>query len=91
MGTDTHRVWEILNLHCVAIVISSPLDRMYGMFPVVIVKKWQEVFAEGALARFEENIVSKFGEKPFNSRVVRMLESTYWVEVIRNTSREDMK
>ena len=91
MGTDTHRVWEILNLHCVPIVISSPLDRMYGMFPVVIVKKWQEVFAEGALARFEEDTVSKFGEKPFNDRVVRMLESTYWVEVIRNTSREDMK
>lgn len=91
MGTDTHRVWEILNLHCVAVVISSPLDGLYGMFPVVIVQRWQEVFAEGALARFEKKIVSRFGEKPFNSRVVRMLESTYWVELIRNTSRVDMK
>ena len=91
MGTDTHRVWEILNLHCVAIVLSSPLDGLYGMFPVVIVQKWQEVFEEGALARFENGIVSRFGENPFNSRVKRMLESSYWVEMIRNTSRLDMQ
>ena len=91
MGTDTHRVWEILNLHCVAIVVSSPLDGLYGMFPVIIVQKWQEVFAEGALARFEEDIVSRFGEIPFNSKVKRMLEGAYWVEMIRNTSRMDMQ
>ena len=91
MGTDTHRVWEILNLHCVAIVISSPLDGLYEMFPVVIVQKWQEVFAEGAIARFEKKVISRFGEIPFNGRVKRMLESAYWVEMIRNTSRIDMQ
>ena len=82
-GTDTHRAWEILVLHTVPIVITSPLDRLYGMFPVIIVKDWSEVFAEGSLQRFQSQIVARFGEDPFSKKVDDMLRADYWRKVVR--------
>lgn len=87
-GIDTHRAWEILNLHTIPIVMSSPLDRLYSMFPAVIVKDWSEVFEEGSLDRFKSQVVAKFGKDPFSKNVDDMLKSDYWVNMIRNGSRE---
>ena len=87
-GIDTHRVWEILNLHTIPIVMSSPLDRLYAMFPAIIVKDWSEVFEEGSLPRFQSQILARFGENPFSKTVDEMLRSDYWINKIRNGSRE---
>jgi hypothetical protein len=43
-GQDTHRFWEILQMGSVPIVASSPLDKLYSKFPVLIVKKWSFLF-----------------------------------------------
>mmetsp|Transcript_28826 Transcript_28826/g.27620 ORF Transcript_28826/g.27620 Transcript_28826/m.27620 type:complete len:374 (-) Transcript_28826:569-1690(-) len=86
-GIDTHRVWEILNLHCVPIVITSPLDILYEKFPVIIVKKWSEIFESKSLEKFRSQITTKFGEIPFNTDVKKMLTADFWKEKIRNESR----
>lgn len=86
MGTDTHRVWEILNLHSIPVVMSSPLDGLYEMFPVIIVKKWSEVFQQNAVSKFSAAIKEKFGEEPFKDSVLKMLQADYWVNEIRNAS-----
>ena len=87
LGTDTHRVWEILNLHCVPIVMSSPLDGLYGMFPVIIVKDWQEVFEKDALTRFRKTITTRFGDDPFGKDVQELLRASYWIDTVRNGSK----
>jgi len=42
-GIDTHRVYECIHLGVIPIVRSSPLDPLYAMMPVKIVKTWEEV------------------------------------------------
>mmetsp|Transcript_18565 Transcript_18565/g.18647 ORF Transcript_18565/g.18647 Transcript_18565/m.18647 type:complete len:404 (-) Transcript_18565:189-1400(-) len=84
-GVDTHRLWEILNLHSVPIVLSSPMDRLYKDLPVIMVKEWKEVFIPGALQRFRAEIQSRFGSDPFASEtVLSMLTAQYWVTLIRS-------
>lgn len=85
-GVDTHRVWEILLLNSVPIVLSSPLDRLYSMYPIIIIKKWSEVFEPNALLLFQSKIINKFGENPFNSDIKNMLKGNFWIEKIRKTS-----
>jgi hypothetical protein len=89
-GIDTHRFWEILHMGAVPIVLSSPLDRLYSQFPVVIVKDWREVFEENALERFEEAIVRKYGvsrtESLFSAEVRWKLREAYWIGLIKNDS-----
>ena len=87
MGTDTHRVWEILHIHCVPIVISSPLDGLYKMFPVIIVKKWSEIFDQGAASKFLAEIKKNFGADPFKDSVIEKLGANYWIKEIRNSSK----
>jgi hypothetical protein len=83
-GVDTHRFWEILNLHTVPIVITSPLDKLYGQYPVVIVEHWTQVFADGALEKFRQQIVDKFGEVPFaRADVLEKLNVDYWVKLVK--------
>lgn len=86
-GMDTHRAWEILNLNCVPIVISSPLNILYQKYPVIIVKKWAEVFESKSLEKFQSQIKEKFGDNPFSSDVKRMLTAKFWIKRIRNESR----
>lgn len=86
MGTDTHRVWEILHLHCVPIVISSPLDGLYKMFPVIIVETWSEIFDRGALPKFLTKIKENFGADPFKGPVLDKLGAKYWIKEIRNST-----
>jgi hypothetical protein len=84
MGTDTHRVWELLLMKTVPIVMSSPLDRLYSEYPVVIVKQWSDVFTPGTLEKYRDRIVARFGKEPFNAEVQRKLTGDYWVELIRS-------
>ena len=86
-GMDTHRAWEILNLHSVPIIMSSPLDRLYSQFPVVIVKNWTEVFEDGSMLRFKSQIVQKFGSNPFNDKITYMLKASHWIDMIRNGTK----
>ena len=86
-GMDTHRAWEILNMHAIPIVISSPLDKLYSQFPVIIVKKWQEVFDTGALERFTLEIASKFDiANPFNVTIAHKLTTTYWLGLVADAA-----
>jgi len=85
-GMDTHRVWEILLMRTVPIVITSPLDKLYSQFPIVIVQRWIDVFAPGALEMFKKNITSRFGEEPFTSRVVHMSTIEYWVDRVNSAA-----
>ncbi len=47
---------------CVPIVLSSPLDVLYSDFPVIILKNWEDLFADNALDRFRKEIIERFGE-----------------------------
>lgn len=82
-GIDTHRLWEILHLHTVPIVISSPLDKLYSQFPVIIVEHWSQAFVDGALERFQSQINERFGDDPFGKAdVLEKLTVDYWVKVV---------
>eukprot|EP01041_Mallomonas_annulata_P011623 gene11623-24337_t len=88
-GMDTHRLWEVLNLHSVPITLTSPLDRLYEQYPVVIVKSWAEVFRPGALESFKRDIQTRFGSDPFASQMIReMLTVDYWAKQIRSSVKK---
>jgi len=72
----------------VPIVISSPLDKLYEKFPVVIVKDWSDAFKEGALERYKSDILRRFGENPFDSSIIHKLTANYWVNLIHNEAKE---
>jgi len=86
-GVDTHRTWEILQMHTVPIVISSTLDALYSEFPIVIIRDWREVFELGSLERFKRDIETRFGFEPFTSAVLDKMTTSYWVNQVRNASR----
>jgi hypothetical protein len=87
-GMDTHRFWEILQMHTVPIVISSPLDILYKQFPVIIVKDWEEVFIDGALQKFKDNIIEKFGEHPFKDDIIMTkLSMNYWINLVHQRNQ----
>ena len=55
-GLDCHRTWEAINLGCIVIVKTSPLDSLYADLPVLIVKHWSEVTPQrlsSCLAEFQ--------------------------------------
>lgn len=79
-GLDTHRLWEILNLRSIPIVLTSPIDRLYINYPIVIVQSWAEVFKPGSLKAYKSDIVARFGPEPFTADVVHRLSLQYWVE-----------
>lgn len=83
-GLDTHRVWEVLQLGAIPIVLTSSLDRLYGQFPVLILKSWSQAFSESFLRMKRDDIISRFGS-PFHSDVTRKLSLDYWVKLIRET------
>ena len=86
-GMDTHRAWEILSMRTVPIVIASPLDSLHRQFPVIIVQDWKEVFEEGALERFKQQIVQKWGEHPFTPDVMSRLGLEYWIDKANNATQ----
>ena len=88
LGMDTHRLWEILQMHAVPIVLSSPLDELYSHYPIVIVKRWAEAFESGALEKFKRAILDKFGEDPFNDEMMYRLTMEFWVQKIHATAHK---
>lgn len=85
-GMDCHRTWEILALKTVPIVLKTSLyPLLYEGLPVVVVDKWEEMFAPGALEKFKREIMSKFGEDPFDRPDVKeKLTTRYWVDRIQS-------
>lgn len=69
-GIDTHRVWEALLFGNIPIVKSSPLDKLYKNFPVLIVKSWKDLTYKRLM----------FAEKKFNnnSYFYEKLLNDYW-------------
>jgi hypothetical protein len=76
----------------VPIVLTSPLDSLYAQFPVIIVKRWEEVFVENALGGFQRTIISRFGDNWMqggnSSSVAAMLEMGYWKKLVQDKKRE---
>lgn len=84
-GTDTHRMWEVLQMHTVPVVLSSPLDALYADFPVVIVQRWADVFAPGSLERFRDEVIARWGQSPFSKEVLHKLTTDHWVRRVNST------
>lgn len=42
-GIDTHRIWEAIFFGNIPIIKSSPLNKLYEDFPVLIVKSWKDI------------------------------------------------
>jgi hypothetical protein len=82
---DTHRAWEILQLHSVLIVITSPLDRLYIRFRIIIVNNWADVFKVDALSNYKKEITRRFGVDPFNTEIKTKLSVGYWKNLIKFT------
>ena len=71
-GLDCHRTWEALALHCVPILHSSPLDKMFEGLPVLLVNSWTEVTPE---------LLSK----PVGFRGLAKLHLSYWINLINES------
>jgi len=86
-GIDTHRVWEALQLGSVPVVRSSPLDSLYGQFPIVILDEWEELKSCEVLAEWKQQIVDRFGSEPFHSdQVKKKLGLQYWIDKVKAAS-----
>jgi hypothetical protein len=88
-GMDTHRFWEILQMHAVPIVITSPLDELYSKYPVIIVKRWGEIFIEGALEKYKKDIIARFGANPFNDDVMQRLTIEHWANQVHAMGQKE--
>ena len=74
-------------MRTVPIVIASPLDSLHRQFPVIIVQDWKEVFEEGALERFKQEIIQKWGEHPFTPDVMGRLGLGHWIDKANNATQ----
>lgn len=75
-GFDCHRTWEALNLGCIPIVLTTPIDEVYADLPVWIVNDWREVNVENMKRKIIE-----FKNKKFNRNKLKL---EYWVNKIKN-------
>jgi len=73
-GLDCHRTWEALNLGCIPIVKTSPLDPLYQDLPVLIVQSWSDVTLP-----LLNKTVRKFKKKNFNYDKLKL---AYWINHI---------
>lgn len=85
---DNNKVWETILLGSIPIVLSSPLDRLYNNYPIVIVKAWSDVFktTKGGgthLQIIKDDIITRFNS-PFNNNVMDRLSLDYWIKKIRS-------
>ena len=87
---DTHRFWEILQMHSVPIVITSPLDKLYEQYPVVILKEWSDAFKKGALEKYKIDIMKRYGVNPFHNVTMHKLTAKYWTDLVhREANKKD--
>lgn len=64
--------------------MSSSLDGLFSHFPIIIVKRWNEIFEKNALVNFKNKIISKFGVEPFNEKMNYKLSLDFWGKLIRS-------
>lgn len=73
------RTWEALCLGCIAIIKSSPLDRLYEGLPVVIIHDWSEVTPE-----FLQKTLAEYTYKHLTNQFkYEKLHKYYWVRLIQ--------
>ena len=73
-GVDTHRVWEAILLGNIPIVKTSPLNKLYKNFPVLIIKSWKDLKYEKLIY-----IAKRFNNKSYN---YEKLLTNYWKTMI---------
>ena len=76
IGLDTHRTWEALMVGTIPIVLSSPLDKLYEDFPVIIVNSYDAIDSS-VLYELYEKIIQQSVNYTFEKLFVH-----YWNEVI---------
>ena len=81
-GLDTHRIWEALLLEAVPIVATSPLDKLYKEFPIIIIDKWEDISSLSDLQTLRDRILTKFGDNPF-AKIKKKLFNGYWNDMIQ--------
>jgi hypothetical protein len=79
-GLDCHRTWEALNLGCIPIVKSSPIDELYAELPVLIVDSWSNLSKELLMVT-----IDKFKTHSFD---MNKLTLDYWKRLIRTHCSE---
>lgn len=78
-GMDCHRLWEALYLGCIPIVVDSSLTTMYSDFPIITVKRWEDITLDHLLTKKEE-----FKTKEFS---MEKLYFPYWKDRILGLKR----
>jgi hypothetical protein len=70
----------------VPITLKSTLDPLYSQFPTILLDKWSDLLAPGALQKFREQIRAKYGDDPFRAdgEVAKKLTTQYWVDRIKS-------
>ena len=67
----------------VPITLSSSLDVLYRMFPIIIVNDWSDIFEDNALTKYKKDIIRRFGNDPFNNNtVITKLSNEYWAQLV---------
>ena len=67
----------------VPITLSSSLDVLYRMFPIIIVNDWSDIFEDNALTKYKKDIIRRFGNDPFtNNTVITKLSNEYWAQLV---------
>ena len=83
-GQDTMRFWETLYMGSIPVLLSGPLDVMYGSMPCVLVDSWESIMPDD-LADWERRLIRRFGPSPVaNPAVQRRLTSSFWAESIQS-------
>jgi len=79
-GLDCHRTWEALNLGCIPIVKTSPIDELYVDLPVLIVNAWSEVDD-----KLLTDTLEKFRGQTF---AYNKLTMSYWTSQLSTASHQ---
>ena len=83
-GQDTMRFWEALYMGSIPVLLSGPLDVMYGSLPCVLVDSWESIMPDD-LDSWERRLIRRFGPSPVaNAGVQRRLTSSFWAETIQS-------
>jgi hypothetical protein len=74
----------------VPITLKSTLDPLYSQFPTILLDKWSDLFAPGALQKFRDQIRAKYGDEPFRAdgEVAKKLTTQYWVDKIKTAQKK---
>ena len=78
-------------METVPITLSSTLDMLYSTLPIIIVSDWNDIFVDGALAKYKADIIRRFGNDPFaNVTVINKLSNDYWAQLVNEAMDKTM-